>query len=134
LKGLKKNIEWLKFSRDKCLLLNNDSSKIVMGSTDVLVSEPDFGATLKKMPGNREAESMIKQFENLIISVLNNLKKSVLGKFVFTAPSIMSEGERIGCDFSRICKKTGLKIEEGFPIQEFREGQIVGREIVVMKK
>ena len=62
------------------------------------------------------------------------MKKSVSGKFVFSSPFINAEGGRVGCDFSRIIGKTGLKIEEGFPIQEFREGQIVGREIVVMKR
>lgn len=132
--GARKNIEWLKFTGEKYKLINDDSSKVVIGSMDVLVSEPDFGATLKKMPSTREAESMIKQFEILMINVLNNLKKSVVGKFVFSAPFINVGGERIGCDFSRICSKAGLKLEDGFPIQEFREGQIVGREIVVLEK
>lgn len=132
--GAKKNIEWLKFTGEKYKLMNNDSSKVVMGSVDVLVSEPDFGKTLTKIPGNREAESMIKQFEILMINVLNNLKKSVMGKFVFSAPFINREGDRVGCDFLKICSKTGLKLKEGYPIQEFREGQIVGREIVVLEK
>lgn len=132
--GARKNLEWTKFSRDKYLLMNNDSSKVVMGSMDVLVSEPDFGQTLKKVPSQREAEHMLKQYENLIISVLNNLKKSVLGKFVLTVPFISLGRERIGCDMLRICDKAGLKMQEGFPIKEFREGQIVGREIIVLKK
>lgn len=132
--GARKNLEWTKFPQEKYLLMNNDSSKVVMGSVDVLVSEPDFGDTLRKVPSQKEAEHMIKQYENLIISVLNNLKKSVLGKFVFTVPFISLGRERIGCDFLRICEKTGLKMEEGFPIKEFREGQIVGREIVVLEK
>ena len=77
---------------------------------------------------------MIRRFENLIIDVLNNLKESVSGKMVFTVPFISTGRERVGCDINRICSKTGLKLEDGFPIQEFREGQIVGREIVVLKK
>lgn len=77
---------------------------------------------------------MVGKFEKLIISVLNNMKKSVTGRFVFSSPFIDLGRERIGCDFLKISEKTGLKIEEGFPIQEFREGQIVGREIVVLKK
>lgn len=132
--GAKKNIEWLKFPKEKYRLMNNDSTKTVVGSVDVLVSEPDFGKTLKQVPGMKEAESMIKKFENLMIDVLNNMKKSVNGKFVFTSPFIDVGRDRIGCDFLRICSKTGLKIEGGFPIKEFREGQIVGREIIVLKK
>jgi tRNA G10 N-methylase Trm11 len=132
--GARKNLEWMKFPREKYRLMNNDSSKVVVGSVDVLVSEPDFGQTLKKIPEKREAENMAREFENLMIDVLNNMKKSVSGKFVFTSPLIITGRERVGCDFSRIMSKTGLKIEEGFPIAEFREGQIVGREIVVMKR
>jgi tRNA G10 N-methylase Trm11 len=132
--GARKNLEWCKFPSASYTLITDDSSKIKLGAIDVLVSEPDFGKTLREVPNKREAENMIGKFEKLMISVLNNLKKSVNGKFVFTSPLINIGNERIGCDFPRIIDKTGLKIEEGFPIQEFREGQIVGREIVVMKK
>jgi tRNA G10 N-methylase Trm11 len=132
--GARKNLEWMKFPREKYRLMNNDSSKVVVGSVDVLVSEPDFGQTLKKIPEKREAENMTRKFENLMIDVLNNMKKSVSGKFVFTSPLIITGSERVGCDFSRIAGKTGLKIEEGFPVEEFREGQIVGRELIVLKK
>ena len=134
IEGARKNLEWFKVPKEKYKLINNDSSKVVIGSVGALISEPDFGKTLKKVPDKREAEQMIKQFENLIISVLNNLKKSVSGKFVFSAPFINTGRERVGCDFLKISNKTGLNIEEGFPIEEFREGQIVGREIVVLKK
>lgn len=132
--GASKNIEWAKFPKEKYMLMNNDSSKVVIGLMNALVSEPDFGKTLKKALEKKEAERTIKQFENLMIDVLNNLKKSVSGKFVFTAPFIDTGRERVGCDFIKICSKTGLKLEEGFPIKEFREGQIIGREIVVLKK
>lgn len=134
IQGARKNMEWMKFPNGAYRLMNNDSTKTVVGSVDVLVSEPDFGQTLRKTPGKKEAEKMIRNFENLMIDVLNNLKKSVSGKFVFTAPFIDIGRERAGCDFLRICSKTGLKIEEGFPVEDFREDQIVGREIIVMKK
>ena len=132
--GAKKNLEWCKFPTGSYRLMNNDSTKTVVGSVDVLVSEPDFGQTLKQTPGVKEAENMIKKFENLMIDVLNNMKKSVNGKFVFTSPLINTGRERIGCNILRISEKTGLKIEDGFPVREFREGQIVGREIVVIKR
>jgi tRNA G10 N-methylase Trm11 len=132
--GAKKNLEWFKFPNGSYRLMNNDSSKVVIGSVDALVSEPDFGETLKKIPEKREAERMIKKFEDLMISVLNNLKKSISGKFVFSAPYVNVGRERVGCDFLRIAEKTGLKIQEGFPVQEFREEQIIGRQIVVLVK
>ena len=134
IEGARKNIAWLNVPRDKWVLMNNDSSKVVMGSVDTLVSEPDFGETLRKTPNEREAKKMIDKSENLIISVVNNLKKSVMGKMVLTLPFISTGRERVGCDTDRILSKTGLKMEEGFPIKEFREGQIVGREIIVLKK
>jgi tRNA G10 N-methylase Trm11 len=134
IEGARKNIAWLNVPRDKWVLMNNDSSKVVMGSVDALVSEPDFGETLRKTPDRKEAKKMIDKAENLIISVVNNLKKSVMGKMVLTLPFISTGRERVGCDTDRILSKTGLKMEEGFPIKEFREGQIVGREIIVLKK
>lgn len=132
--GSKKNIEWFKFPKENYNLINNDSNKFKINSANVLVSEPDFGKTLRKIPEKKEAETMINQFENLMIGVLNNLKKNISGKFVFSAPFINVGRNRVECNFSKISEKTGLKIEEGFPIQEFRKGQIVGREIVVLKK
>lgn len=134
IEGARKNIAWLNVSRDKWVLMNNDSSKVVMGSVDALASEPDFGETLRKTPNVKEAKKMIDRAENLIISVVNNLKKSVMGKMVLTLPFISTGRERVGCDTARILSKTGLKMEDGFPIKEFREGQIVGREIIVLKK
>jgi len=132
--GALKNIEWFKFSKDNYKLMNNDSGKIKIKSSDVFVSEPDFGKTLRKTPNKKDAENMIREFEKLMINVLNNIKKSILGRFVFTTPCISIGRSRVECNFAKICERTGLKLEEGFPIQEFRKGQIVGRCIVVMKK
>ena len=132
--GAKKNLEWMRFPAGSYRLLNEDSSRVGISTADCLVSEPDFGSILKQIPKKKDAEDMLKKFENLMISVLNNLKKGVTGKFVFSSPFIDLGGERIGCNLQKITEKTGLKIEEGFPIQEFREGQIVGREIVVFRR
>ena len=134
IEGARQNLQWFKFPTSSYKLLYGDSIKLKISPVNVLVSEPDFGSVLKKIPGNREAQKMISQFEKLMIGVLNNLKTSVSGKIVFTAPLINTGRERVGCDYSRICLKTGLTIEEGFPLPEFRENQIVGREIVVMKR
>ncbi len=132
--GASKNLKWFKFSKDNYKLNNNDSSKIQVKPADVLVSEPDFGKTLKKVPEKKNAELMIKQFEKLMIEVLNNLKGSIVGKFVFTTPCIRIGKKRIGCNFESICTETKLRLEEEFPVEEFRKNQIVGRHIVVLKK
>lgn len=130
----RKNIEWFGFLKENYKLINNDSSRVGISSVGALVSEPDFGEILKKNPDKKEARIMLESFENLMISVLNNMKKYVKGKFVFTSPLIEIERKRIGCNFKKISEKTGLKILPNFPIAEFREGQIVGREIAVMEK
>jgi tRNA G10 N-methylase Trm11 len=134
IEGARKNLEWMKFPVSGYKLINNDSSKVKISPVNVLVSEPDFGSTLRRTPEKREAEKMINQFEKLMIDVLNNMKTSVSGKIVFSVPLINTGRERVRCDYSKICLKTRLRIEEGFPLPEFREGQIVGREIVVMKR
>jgi tRNA G10 N-methylase Trm11 len=134
IRGAKENFDFFKFPKEGYSLINNNSSKVKIGSVDVLVSEPDFGEVLKKTPNPREAKFMLGNFENLMISVLKNMKKSVKGKFVFTSPLIRIGKNRMGCNFGKISERTGLKIFPNFPIEEFREGQIVGREIVIMEK
>ncbi len=134
IEGARANLSWMNALSSNYKLIVGDSSKIKISPVNAMVSEPDFGDVLRKNPDKKEAEKIIRKFENLMISVLNNLKMSILGKIVFTSPLIDTGRERVGCDYSRICLKTGLKIEDGFPIWDFREGQIVGREIIVMKK
>ena len=60
------------------------------------------------------------------------MKDKVKGKFVFTSPFIRIGKKRIGCNYNKILKETGLKLSKGFPIPEFRENQIVGREIFIL--
>jgi hypothetical protein len=67
-------------------------------------------------------------------AILKNLKKSVKGRIVFTAPLVQTEKRKVACNFNNITLMTGLKIVKGFPIDEFREKSIVGRSIVVMEK
>lgn len=134
IEGARANLSWMKFSPSEFKLLVNDSSKIRISPVNVFVSEPDFGDILKRNPRKGDAEKMVRKYENLMIDVINNLKTSISGKIVFSSPLIEVGRERIGCDYLRICSKTNLKIEEGFPISEFREEQIVGREIIVLKR
>lgn len=131
--GAGENLKWFGFPTENYKLHNDDSSKIKIENVSGVASEPDFGEILKKIPTSEKAEAMIKNYENLMIRVLNNVKKSVLpdGKIVFTSPLISVGRKRIGADLAKLSSATGLKIAKGFPIKEFREGQIVGREVVV---
>lgn len=133
--GCRENLEWFNFSKENYKLINENSSKVKLSKDfDVVVSEPDFGEVLKKIPNEEKAKEMIKRYENIIIEVLNNIKKYVKGKIVFTSPYIRFSKKRIGVNLDKLSESIGLKIVEGFPISEFRENQIVGRQIVVFEK
>lgn len=131
--GARENMKHFNFPRGHYMLLKGDSSRVEIENVRSLVSEPDFGETLKKIPTKEKAQEMITRYEKIMISVLNNMKKYVQYRFVFTSPYIrIGKTKRLGADFSKICAKTKLKLVDGFPISEFRENQIVGREIVVL--
>lgn len=134
IKGAQENLDFFKFSKENYLLINNNSERIKISSVNVLVSEPNLGEVLKKIPNEKNAKLMLRNFENLMIFVLKNMKKYVKDKFVFTSPLIKIGRSRIGCNFGKISKETGLKICPNFPIEEFRKNQIVGRDIIVMEK
>jgi tRNA G10 N-methylase Trm11 len=131
--GAKQNLEWFGFPREKFSLIAGDSKKISLKQSEVLVTEPDFGEILKKIPSIEEANRMQKSFEQLMISVLNNTKKQINKRMVFTAPLINVGKERLPCNIAEILRKTSLKIVKGFPISDFRNSQIVGREIYVLE-
>lgn len=132
--GARENLKWMNFSEEKYKLISGDSRKINIRQADVLVTEPDFGEILRKIPSSEKAKQMQEKFENLMISVLNNFKEKINGKIVFSAPLICLGKKRLGCDIQNILAKTNLKLAKGFPIQEFRASQIVGREIYVLEK
>jgi tRNA G10 N-methylase Trm11 len=131
--GAKQNLKWFKFDEKNYKLINGDSSKVEIPKVNVIATEPDLGELQKKKPSPEKAKEIISGFENLMISVLNNLKKNVSGKIVFTAPLVFSGKKKYSCDFEKIAKETNLKIEKGFPIDEFRESSFVGRSVVVMR-
>jgi len=135
--GAKENLKYFGFSEENYNLINDDSSKVDLSKFRIsgMASEPDFGKTLKKIPTEEDARKMVKRYEKIMVDVLNNIKKFVEGKIVFTAPYIrIIKKERIGINFEKFSEKVGLKLAEGFPIDEFREGQIVGRQVVVFTK
>ncbi|MCX8158858.1 MAG: DNA methyltransferase [Candidatus Pacearchaeota archaeon] len=145
IKKAKANIAWLKSNykikaSDK--LINDDSRNVRIEEFDAMVSEPFLGELLTKIPNEERAKQIIDRFEKLIISVLKNLKNKLRnkGKIVFSAPLIKIQKGRVGCNVGKIERETGLKlyaIENScikFPIKEFREEQIVGREIYVVSE
>ena len=128
------NLEWAKFVKNNYFISVGDSRQFNFKDADGMVTEPDMGATLKKEPGEGQLRQTLERYELLIIDVLNNLKKNVHGRFVFTAPLISKKSKRISCNIGQILYKTGLKLVEGFPIQDYRKNQFVGRDIFVLEK
>lgn len=131
--GAKQNLEWFKFDKLNYKLINGDSSNIRISKVDCVATEPDLGELQRRVPSPEKAKEIIRGFEKLIIDVINNLKKEVRGKIVFTAPLIFAGKKKISCNFEKISSETGLKIREGFPIDEFRESSFIGRSVVVMR-
>ncbi len=131
--GAQQNLNWFSFLKENYKLINFDSKKVEVTKANVLVSEPDLGEVLKKIPTKEKAERILNGFENLMIGVLNNLKKVVSERIVFTSPLIRIGKKRIGCNIEKICELTGLKLIEG-SFDDFREKQIVGRRIFVLGK
>ena len=133
IKDAKKNIEWLGLKNKEYNLIANDSAKVSISKANAIATEPSLGELLKKTTPKEKAEQMQRKFEDLVSSILKNLENKISGKIVFTAPLIKVPGRRISCNINNILNKTHLKLEKGFPIPEFRENQIVGREIFVLK-
>ncbi len=131
--GAEMNLKWMGFSKKNYQLINGDSRIVSINQSDVIVTEPDLGELLTKIPTKEKAERMIREFEKLMVEVLNNLKNKISGRIVFTAPLIKIEKRRVSCSIDNILNKTGLKLVKGFPIPEFREEQIVGRNIFVLE-
>ncbi len=137
IKGILKNLKWGKFQEKNYQIINTDSITAKIKKSNALVTEPSLGQVLKYAPNKEIASGIIKEYEKLIIKVLNNLKDSVSGRFVFTGPFIQTTSKtgikRMGCDANKIINSTGLKLVSGFPVAEFRENQVVGREIFVLE-
>jgi len=127
------NLKWLKINKEDYNLIENDSGKIKLTNQvfHSLVSEPEFGETLKEIPPSDKAHLILSRYENLLINVLNNLKHYVKHRFVFTAPYILTKDRRISCNINKIATACGLKIVCSY--KEFRKKQIVGREIFVLE-
>ena len=134
IEGSIKNLEFLGFDKKDYTLINFDSRKVNIPPVSVMVSEPDLGDVLKKMPTKTAAKKTLRNFERLMIDVINNLKPKIKGRIVFTAPCIKHFKKRLHCNINKILDETSYSLVKGFPIEEFRKGQIVGRDIIVLEK
>jgi tRNA G10 N-methylase Trm11 len=132
--GAKKNLKWFGFGDKNYEIINEDSKKVKIKQGDAIATEPDLGETLKKMTTVNKAKNTLRNFEELMIRVINNLKLNINGRIVFTSPLIRTIKGRKSANFERIANETGYEMLEGYPIQEYRDKQPVGRDIVVLKK
>lgn len=130
--GSRQNLEWAGFNKENYELINLDSTSATINLVQGIATEPDLGDTLKKIPTKGKAEKQLKDFENLIIKVLNNFKEKVSGRVVFTSPNIRIGKKRIYPNTQKVLEETGYKLI--YQIPEFRENQIVGRMIYVFEK
>ncbi len=130
--GSIENLRWFKFNSQNYELINDDSSRAKISGANVIVTEPDLGETLKKIPPRKIAEETLLRFENLIVRVINNFKGKVSGRVVFTSPYIRIGKKRLKCNIEKIVSSTGYKMI--YEIPEYRENQIVGRMIYVLGK
>ncbi len=148
IEGAKRNLEWKKFDKKNYFVIREDSRKLKIPGVDAMASEPDLGEKLRVTEDKDEkiiirktysferAEARMKEFEMLMVSVLNNLKEYISGRIVFTAPFLKTfdkRKRRVGCNIENILGRTKLRLVREFPIADFREGQITGRQIFVLE-
>jgi len=132
IKGARENLKWFKFNPKRYILENGDSSRIRISKANGVATEPDLGETLRKITTEKKAKETLRNFERLMINVINNLKSNTSGKIAFTSPYIRTIKKRAGCNIERILEETGYKLDKNFPIDEFKHNQVVGRQIFVL--
>jgi len=138
----KKNIDWLKENsriEAEYTLIKGDSRKIKLNQNfDSVCFEPPLGALLKKAINKKEAEIYLLLFEETLIKVLINIRSMLKKKtrISFTAPYLLVDKKRVGCNIKKICEATSLNLfslnSKEVHMQEFRDNQLVGREIFVL--
>ena len=134
IENAKLNLKWFGFDSSNYQIMNEDSSKIKTKKVYGIATEPELGELQRGTPSEEKAKEILRNFEELMVRVLRNLKDNAKGRIVFTSPLILTGKKRLACNFDNISARTGLKIAQHFPISEFRENSIVGRSIIVMEK
>ncbi len=134
IQGAKQNLKWAQIPEARYRLIVGDSTKVAMPFANGLATEPHLGETLRKIPTPTIAQKMILDYEKLLFEVLKNAKKKVSGNIVVTGPYIRTMKSRMSPNFEHIAERIGLKCAYEKPFFEYREGQIVGRAIMVFEK
>lgn len=138
IESCRKNLRWMEQRYElqaNYKLVNVDSRKAPNIRVDGVATEPDLGELVRDKPSDRKAQEILKGFETLFIAVLKRVSeiKKPGAKIATTMPFIRKHSP----DLIKICEKTGLKLSkmEGveFPIKEYREDSLIGREIVVFE-
>lgn len=132
-KGAGKNLQWMGFSEDDYELVHGNSKELEIPRGNVLVSEPDLGEVLKKIPTKERAKRILLGFDRLLIDVLHNMVQYIEGNIVVTTPYIRIGKKRLKCNIERICDRVGLEVV-GDGVPEYRHNQVVGRMIYVLRR
>ncbi len=137
IESAKKNLKWLEQYykiEANYTLLNGDSKNAPNIRVDAVATEPALGEIVRRKLKEHEATEFIERFERLIVPVLRRIAqlKKPHAKIAITLPYIREHSVNL----DKVCKLTGLRKVEisgvETPIKEFREGQFIAREIVIL--
>jgi tRNA G10 N-methylase Trm11 len=131
IKGAVENLSWLKQNfeiRSPYIVERRDALKVLDKKFDAVATETPLGKVLRHKPKKGEAIRIIRDFERMIVPILWRLRevKKPSGRIAITFPRI---GD-VGVDYDFVEEETGLRLVTG-PIEESREKQFVGRDVVV---
>ncbi len=137
IESAKKNMKWLSQSykiEANYTILNADSRNAPNITVDGVATEPALGELVKRKLKDYEAKEFIERFEKLIVPVLRRVKqiKKPGARVAITLPYI----REFSVDLKKLCDLIGMRIFKipgiDLPLKEFREGQFIAREIVVL--
>lgn len=127
-------MEGSKFSRKYYKVINDNPVRVHTLDGDSLVSEPILDFIFNKKPSFGILKKAIKQYSNVVMDILFNFKKIVNNRFVILVPFILThDGKRHGIDVNTILQKTRLKLVKNFPINDFKDNEVVGKQIFVFE-
>lgn len=135
----RKNMEWIsskyKVTGNARFYVGN-SAKMPHVKIYGVATEPALGELVKKKILDAAAGNYIKQFENLIVPILQRIKdiKVPHAKVVLTMPFI----RQFSVNIERVARMSNMSVYKlddkiTMPIKEVREEQYVGREIVILE-
>jgi len=131
--GAKQNLKWLASEyniKNNFTIQNIDSRKTPDLQFAAIATETPLGKVLRKKPDDKEAKTIITNFEAYIIPILRKLRdvKKKKAKIAITFPVIRN----FHADVEKIANKCALKIHIK-PILESRPDQFISRDIIVFQ-